>query len=483
MSATTDGLRAELFEKEIIDFSIDSRTAGKGELFFALSQPDYERAGFNGSFADAHDFISQAIASGAIAAVARRERVAGDQKMQALSDRLLLVDDVIAALQTLAHKVYEQWGRPVVGITGSAGKTTTKELTAHVLSQAGHRILKSERNYNNGLGLPLSVLQMVSKDHQPDDYDLAVLEMGMSSPTHEIRRLVQITPPDIGVELMIAPVHLEHLGTIENVAAMKAELIEGLKPGGIAVLNADDQLVMEMKSKTDGPVLTFGIQNEADVTATHIDTGRFGSIRFRLQTPLGEAAAELPMTGRHNLMNALAASAVATALKVKPELIANALRTAKPPPMRGEVLDFAAGFTVVDDSYNSNPRSLLGMVRTLAEASENVRRRIVIAGEMMELGQDATAMHREAGREIADLGIDVLWGVRGLAVEIVAGAREKGTAETAFFESSDDAAAAAIGEVRDGDLILVKGSRSVETDKVVKAICERFPLAGRNSEP
>jgi UDP-N-acetylmuramoyl-tripeptide--D-alanyl-D-alanine ligase len=481
MGATTDGLRAELFDKEIVDFSIDSRTAGAGELFFALSQPDYERAGFNGTFADAHEFISQAIAKGAIAAVARRERVAGE--LQALSDRLLLVDDVIAALQRLAHKVYEQWARPVVGITGSAGKTTTKELTAHVLSQTGRRILKSERNYNNGLGLPLSVLQMVSRGHQPDDYDLAVLEMGMSSPTHEIRRLVQITPPDIGVELIVAPVHLEHLGTIENVAAMKAELIEGLKPGGIAVLNADDQLVMEMKSKTDGPVLTFGIQNEADVTATHIDTGRFGSIRFRLQTPLGEAAAELPMTGRHNLMNALAASAVATALKVKPELIANALRTAKPPPMRGEVLDFAAGFTVVDDSYNSNPRSLLGMVRTLAEASENVRRRIVIAGEMMELGQDATAMHREAGREIADLGIDVLWGVRGLAVEIVAGAREKGTAETAFFESSDDAAAAAIGEVRDGDLILVKGSRSVETDKVVKAICERFPLAGRNSEP
>ena len=122
MSATTDGLRAELFDKEIVDFSIDSRTAGAGELFFALSQPDYERAGFNGTFADAHDFISQAIANGAIAAVARRERVAGDEKMQALSDRLLLVDDVIAALQTLARKVYEQWARPVVGITGSAGK-------------------------------------------------------------------------------------------------------------------------------------------------------------------------------------------------------------------------------------------------------------------------------------------------------------------------------------------------------------------------
>src|SRR5947207_5605441 len=425
MGATTDGLRAGLFDKQIIDFSIDSRTARAGELFFALSQPDYERAGFNGTFADAHEFISGAFAGGAVAAVARRERVDGHADMQLLSDRLLVVDDVIAALQTLARKVYEQWSKPVIGITGSAGKTTTKELTAHVLAETGYRVLKSERNYNNGLGLPLSVLQMVSRGHQPEDYDLAVLEMGMSSPTHEIRRLVQITPPDVGVELMIAPVHLEHLGTIETVAAMKAELIEGLKPGGVAVLNADDELVMEMKSKTDGPVLTFGIENKADVTASGIDSSRFGSIRFRLQTPLGGAAAELPMTGRHNLMNALAASAVATALRVKPELIADALRTARPPRMRGEVLDFAAGFTVVDDSYNSNPRSLLSMVQTLAEASEEVTRRVVVAGEMLELGPQSPQMHREAGHEIARLGIEVLWGVRGLANEIVAGGRDE----------------------------------------------------------
>jgi UDP-N-acetylmuramoyl-tripeptide--D-alanyl-D-alanine ligase len=477
MGATTDSLRAELFDKEIGDFSIDSRTAGEGELFFALSQPDYERAGFNGTFTDGHQFISQALANGAVAAVARRASVTGE--LEVLKDRLLLVDDVIAALQTLARKVYEQWGRPVVGITGSAGKTTTKELTAHVLRETGSRILKSERNYNNGLGLPLSVLQMVSTGHRPDDYDLAVLEMGMSSPTHEIRRLVQITPPDVGVELMVAAVHLEHLGTIETVAAMKAELIEGLKPGGIAVLNADDDLVMEMKSKTDGPVLTFGLQNPADVSATDIDTAKFGSIRFRLRTPLGEAAAELPMTGRHNLMNALAASAVATALKVKPELIANALRTAKPPRMRGEVLNFAAGFSVVDDSYNSNPKSLIGMVRTLAEASQNVKRRFVIAGEMMELGPEATELHREAGREIAELGIDVLWGVRGMAREIISGAKEKGIAETEFFQNSEAAAAAAISAAREGDLILVKGSRSVETDKIVKALKENFPLMGK----
>jgi UDP-N-acetylmuramoyl-tripeptide--D-alanyl-D-alanine ligase len=479
MGATTNRLRPELFDKEITDFSIDSRTAEPGELFFALSQADYERAGFNGTFADAHEFIAGAFAREAVAAVARRQRVDGHRDMQSLADRLLIVDDVIAALQTLARRVYEAWARPVVGITGSAGKTTTKELTAHILSNSGFRILKSERNYNNGLGLPLSVLQMVSRGHQPGSYDLAVLEMGMSSPTHEIRRLVQITPPDVGVELMVAPVHLEHLGTIETIAAMKAELIEGLKPGGVAVLNADDELVMKMKSKTDGPVLTFGLQNPADVTAKEIDTSRFGSIRFRLTTPMGEAAAELPMTGAHNLMNSLAASAVAHALKVKPELIAEALRSVKPPKMRGEVLNFAAGFTVVDDSYNSNPRSLLSMVNTLVAARDEVKRRIVIAGEMLELGPESPQMHREAGHEIGRLGIDLLWGVRGLAEEIISGARAAGLTATRFFAGSAEAAAAVVDEVRAGDLILVKGSRSVETDKVVRALKEHFPLTGR----
>lgn len=481
MDADTNRLRPELFDKEILDFSIDSRTTESGELFFALSQPDYERAGFNpdaSGFADAHDFIQSAFERGAIAAVARRDRVTSDTKLEGLVDRLLIVDDAIAALQTLARKVYEQWGRPVIGITGSAGKTTTKELTAHVLACAGHRVLKSERNYNNGLGLPLSVLQMVSRGRRPQDYDLAVLEMGMSSPTHEIRRLVQITPPDVGVELMVAPVHLEHLGTIETIAAMKAELIEGLKPGGTAVLNADDELVMQMKSKTEGPVLTFGIQNEADVMARDIDMSRFGSIQFRLQTPEGQAAAKLPMTGGHNLMNALAASAVATALKIKPELIADALSSARPPKMRGEITEFAMGFKVVDDSYNSNPRSLISMVRTVAEAREQVKRRVIIAGEMMELGPDAPEMHREVGREIAQMGVDILWGVRGLGSEIVAGAQEAGLHSARFFASSDEASAAIVDEVREGDLVLVKGSRSVETDKVVKALQKAFPLAG-----
>ncbi len=480
MGAQADGLSAELFDKQITDYSIDSRSVGAGELFFALSQKDYVRAGFNGEFVDGHTFIADAFQRGAITAVARKDRVSGDSELEALKDRLLLVDDAIAALQELAHRVYTGWGKPVVAITGSAGKTTAKELTAHVLKSAGYRVLKSERNYNNGLGLPLSVLRMVSEDRSPDQFDLAVLEMGMSSPTHEIQRLCRITPPDVAVELMVAPVHLEYLGSIENIAAAKAELIEGLKPEGIAVLNADDALVMKMREKHSGRVLTFGIENDADVSATDIDTRSLGQISFRLRTPLGEAQASLQMSGRHNLSNALAAAAVGTSFDLPTEEIAKALKTAQSPKMRGEIFDFAAGFTVIDDSYNSNPRSLLNMVRTMADAGESRKRLVVVAGEMLELGPDEASLHRAAGREIGATGVNTVWGVRGLAKEIMEGASEAGVAATRFFNSSEEAATEIVREVREGDLILVKGSRGVATEKVVNALRAHFPLAGED---
>ncbi len=481
MGANALSVNAEMFDKQITDYSIDSRTVGAGELFFALSQQDYARAGFNGEFVDAHRFIGDAFERGAIAAVARADRVNGDSQLEAMRNRLLLVDDAIAALQRLAHRVYTAWGQPVVAITGSAGKTTAKELTAHVLKTAGHRVLKSERNYNNGLGLPLSVLRMVSEDRSPDQFDLAVLEMGMSSPTHEIRRLCRITPPDVAVELMVAPVHLEYLGTIENVAAAKAELIEGLKPDGTAILNADDPLVMKMRAKHNGKTLTFGIDNPADVFATEIDTRSLGTITFRLRTRSGEAQTALPMSGRHNLSNALAAAAVGTAFELSTEQIAAALNTARPPKMRGEVFDFAAGFTVIDDSYNSNPHSLINMVRTMLDGRQGRKRLIVIAGEMLELGPEEVLLHREAGRDIAKSGINVLWGIRGLAKEITAGAADAGLSATKFFNSSTEAAAAIVMEVKEGDLILVKGSRGVATDKVVNALRERFPLVGEDT--
>lgn len=483
MGASVERAEGKLFDKgilatEVAGFSIDSRSVAQGELFFALSPEDYARHGFTGtSFTDAHRFIPQAFERGAVAAVARRARVAGDAALESFGDRLLIVEDVIEALQMLAHKSLEAWGQPVIGITGSAGKTTTKDLTAHVLSVAGgRRVLRSKKNFNNELGLPLSILQMETGAARPTDFDIAVLEMGMSTPK-EIARLCEIAPPDVGVELLVAPVHLEFFGTIENIAAAKAQLVEGLKPGGIAVLNADDERVAAMRERhRSGRTITFGIEHAADVTASELESVGLGRTRFRLCTPLGEAIAELPMPGRHNLMNALAAAAVATCFNIAPRDVAAALATAAPSEMRGEVLRFRQGFTVIDDSYNSNPRSLLGMCEAVAQASDETRRRILVAGEMLELGPEAAAMHTAAGREIGALGLDVVWGVRGLARQLIEGARAAGMSAdaTAFFESSEEAAAALSEFVRAGDLVLVKGSRGVQTDKVVKLLSERY---------
>jgi UDP-N-acetylmuramoyl-tripeptide--D-alanyl-D-alanine ligase len=189
---------------------------------------------------------------------------------------------------------------------------------------------------------------------------------------------------------------------------------------------------------------------------------------------------ELPLPGRHNVTNALAAAAVATCFRVAPEEIAQALRTAVPSEMRGEVLRFAAGFTVVDDSYNSNPRSLLSMAEAVAQGGERVRRRVVVAGEMLELGPESAAIHRETGREIGRLGVEVLWGVQGHARELVEGARAAGMhgEATAFFETAEEAARALAEFVREGDLVLVKGSRGVHTEKAVELLKERYELGG-----
>jgi UDP-N-acetylmuramoyl-tripeptide--D-alanyl-D-alanine ligase len=475
-----------IFDNQLSGFSIDSRTVAAGDLFFALAPEDYRRHFFTAKeFDDGHRFIPQALAQGAAAVVARRARVEGDAGLERFADRLLLVDDVIDALQALAHETLLAWGGRVVGITGSAGKTTAKDLTAHVLGVAGRRALKTQKNFNNELGLALSILQMESGGARPEQFDAAVLEMGQSM-LGEIRRLCEVAPPDIGVVLMVAPVHLEFFASVDEIAEGKAQLVEGVKRGGVAVLNADDARVAAMRAKHEGRTVTFGIENAADVAAADIESSRLGLTRFRLVTPLGEAVAELPLPGRHNLMNALAAASIATCFGIAPRVIADALQTAHPSEMRGEVVDFAAGFSLIDDSYNSNPRSLLSMARSLVEgargAEGGARRTLVVAGEMLELGEEAAAMHREAGREIAGMGVSLLWGVRGLASEIVEGARGAGMGEESarFFETTDEAASSLVAEVRAGDLVLVKGSRGVHTERIVKALRERFPAVGED---
>lgn len=471
MNAEAKAISPILLSADIKGFSIDSRSTESGELFFALAQPDYQNNGFNGDFADAHLFVPAAFEQGALAAVVRSDKLIEHRFLETFRDRLLIVEDGIAALQRLAAGVYAAWHKPVVAVTGSAGKTTAKQLMAQVLTVSGRRVLTNIKNYNNGLGHPLTVLRLITEG----DFDVAVLEMGMSTPLHEIERLCRITPPDIAVELNVLPVHLEHLGSIENIAAAKAELVENMKPAGTAVLNADDFRVAAMKEKSSGSqILTYGIDKPADVTATDIETIRFGKTSFRLNTPDGTADVQLQLVGRHNVSNALAAAAVGLSFKMPLTEIATALGEVAPPPMRGEILRFAEGFEVVNDSYNSNPDALLSMIKTLIENGGQAGRLIVVAGEMLELGDAAEEIHRSTGKQIALLGVNALYGVRGLAKNLIEGARENGLANVVFFADSDEAASAIVTEVKAGDLILVKGSRGVKTEKIVAALLGKF---------
>ncbi len=471
MNADASKLDPALLERQVNAFAIDSRETTAGAVFFALSQPDYKNNCFNGDFEDAHQYIPAAFEKGAVAAVARPDRfVEQKEVLEKFQDRLIFVDDAILAFQNLAHGVYRQWNKPVVAITGSAGKTTAKELTARVLESSGRKVLRNIKNYNNGLGLPLTVLNL-AKD---DSCDVAVLEMGMSTPNNEIARLCRITPPDVAVELNVLPVHVEHLGSIENVARAKAELIEGLKPNGKAILNADDARVLAMRELHKGETITYAIDNAADVKAESIEMMRFGETRFVLKIPNDRAAVSMRLSGRHNVLNALAAAAAGYSFGMSARNIADALGSIAPPPQRGEVLHFSQGFTVINDSYNSNPAALSGMVKTLVDGRGDAKRLIVIAGEMLELGADEKKIHRETGTQIAKSGVDILFGVRGLAREMVEGAKNANLHKTEFFVNSAEAGDFLVNEIKTGDLVLVKGSRGVRTEKVIEKLLEKF---------
>ncbi len=473
MDADASKLNPALLETEVNSFVIDSRQMQAGEVFFALSQPDYKNNCFNGDFEDAHKYIHSAFEKGAIACVARPDKFTEHRAvLEEFQDRLIFVDDAILAFQNLAHGVYLEWNKPVVAITGSAGKTTAKELTAHVLQSSGRKILRNIKNYNNGLGHPLTVLKLAADK----SFDAAVLEMGMSTPSNEIARLCRITPPDFAVELNVLPVHVEHLGSIENVAKAKAELVEGMKSEGVAILNADDSRVLAMRDLHKGKTITFGIEQKADVFATEIEMRKFGETIFVLNLPNGKADVQLQLSGKHNVLNALAASAVGFAFGMSAREIADALQTIAPPAQRGEVLHFAENFTVINDSYNSNPAALLGMVKTLSDGGKNAKRKIVVAGEMLELGNAEKEIHRETGAKLAASGIDYLIGVRGLAKDLVKSAKESGLQETRFFDNSSEAGEFLAGEIKAGDLILVKGSRGVRTEKVIEKLLEQYKL-------
>ena len=476
MNGNAPLLDPALSDRDVTNFVIDSREVKAGDVFFALSQPEYAANGFNGDFDDSTKYAAAAIATGAIAAIVRRDRFAEHKaELKQYEDRLIFVEDAISALQKLAHGVYLEWNKPVVAITGSAGKTTAKELTAHVLEASGRKVLRNIKNYNNGLGHPLTVLSLA----RDSTYDVAVLEMGMSTPLNEIARLCRITPPDVAVELNVLPVHVEHLGSIEAIAASKAELVEGMKEGGTAVLNADDARVVSMAGRSKGPVITYGVEKPGDIFASKINYHGFGATSFVLNTPGGAVAVNFPLNGKHNILNALAAAAVGIYFGMSAFEIASALGSVSAPPQRGEILRFAAGFAVINDSYNSNPDALLSMVETMVDGAAPGERKIIVAGEMLELGENASFIHRQTGESIAKLGADILIGVRGFGRDLASGAADAGLSDTRYADDSELAGDMLAAEIRAGDVVLVKGSRGVRTERVIEKLLEKYELEGK----
>jgi UDP-N-acetylmuramoyl-tripeptide--D-alanyl-D-alanine ligase len=428
-------------------YSIDSRTIGPGQLFFAVK----------GERLDGHDYVSAALEKGAVAAVVRKDEL---DRYPAKS-RLLAVDDTLVALQTLATAVRKVWGKPLVGVTGSAGKTTTKEAIAHVLG-AHFCVLKSEGNFNNHFGLPLMLLKL-----EPE-HDVAVIEMGMSH-AGEIRALGKIAQPEIGVVTNVAPVHLEFFDSLAGIARAKYELIESLPSSGTAVLNADDEYVSQFGRDFTGKVVTYGTGATAgvhiDVRAENMQTRGAEGSEFDVVMAGRREHARLPLVGEHNILNALAAVAVGVVRGLKLSEAVGALGTLAPPDKRGQVVQLG-NITVINDCYNSNPKALYAMVDALAVMKAG--RRIVVAGEMLELGPAAVEMHRAAGRHIAEKKIDILVGVRGLAQGMVDGARDAG-AQAEFVATPEEAGEWLARETRDGDVVLLKASRGVKLEKALEA--------------
>jgi UDP-N-acetylmuramoyl-tripeptide--D-alanyl-D-alanine ligase len=423
-------------------YSIDSRTLQPGDLFFAV----------RGERLDGHDYVDAALAKGAVGAV-----VGKDQSTRfTQKNQILAVDDPLLALQTLAAAVRRLWGKPLIAVTGSAGKTTTKEAIAHVLATK-HRVLKSQGNLNNQFGMPLQLLKL-DPEHQ-----IAVLEMGMSH-AGEITALARLAQPDCGVVTMVAPVHLEFFASIAAIARAKYELIESLHAGGIAVLNADDEYVSQFGRDFHGKVVTFGLHRPADVAARKIESrGALGSA-FEIVADGEYASAALPLLGEHSIYNALAAVAVGLQYGVPLRTAAESLATLSPADKRGEILSYA-GATIINDCYNSNPKALDNMVRSLAQIP--ARRRIVVAGEMLELGPAAEAMHRESGQNMARNGIDRLLGVRGLAKTMVEAAVEAGM-HAEFVNTPQEAGDWLRREVNSGDVVLLKASRGVRLERALE---------------
>ncbi|MBN1829708.1 MAG: UDP-N-acetylmuramoyl-tripeptide--D-alanyl-D-alanine ligase [Deltaproteobacteria bacterium] len=442
--------------------STDSRTLKPGNLFVPIVGES-----FNG-----HDFLLaawKAEAGGFLTAREKAEQalsIAGDVAVVAVEDTLKAYGDIAATWR-------RQWPGIVVAVTGSVGKTTTKEMIAAVLSRH-KRILKSHGNFNNLVGLPKTLLEL-----EPAD-EVAVVELGASR-RGEISRLAEIAYPDVSVVTAIGPAHLEGFGTVNAIAEEKTAIFRNIRAGGVAVINADEPLIRTASTGTAGRSISFGISERADFQAVHLWRNKAGLLEFVLSAEGEEMKVALPVSGSHNVMNALAAAAACRALGLSLKDIAAGLSRLNIPSGRMKIVRLANGASLLDDSYNANPLSVTAALDSLQDLSGEGRA-CVILGDMLELGDRAEELHEEMGRLVAERGVERLYATGDHAEEVRRGALTGGMGEDAvqIFHSWADIADDAEAWIGEGDWILVKGSRGMKMERYAAALAERFGLEQKN---
>jgi UDP-N-acetylmuramoyl-tripeptide--D-alanyl-D-alanine ligase len=432
--------------------AIDSRALAAGDLFVAI----------RGERFDGHAFVPAALAAGALGAIVHAELPAAGQAL------VIQVDDTTRALQAMARFVRRESGARVVAITGSAGKTTTKEIVAEFLS-AKYAVFRNKGNLNNHIGLPLSLLELRACP------EVAVVELGMNHPG-EIRTLVGIAEPDVRVWTNVGDAHLGFFASPDEIADAKGEILEQARDRDVLVANADDPRIAARSPRFAGRVVTFGTSAAADIRAEHVLERGLDGTAADVRTPAGSIRLDTPLLGLGNLYNVLAATAVALEFDIPAgEIVARAARLT-PAHHRGELLRLPGGVTLIDDSYNSSPAALRRALETVRAASGSARK-IAVLGEMLELGAHACLLHEQCGEAAAAAGLNLLIAVGGdPARAMAAAAVRSGMAPEAVLHvaAKEEAADLALQRVRPGDLVLVKGSRGIGTDLVVDRLKAEF---------
>ncbi len=439
----------KMTEMDIQGVSIDSRTIQEGELFVAIK----------GDRFDGHDFVPEIMQKGAWGAMVDRTAIADRSSRLSGLTNILSVEDPLMALQEMAFLHRKNFAVPFVGITGSNGKTTTKEMLASILKQKGP-VLKNEGNLNNHLGVPLTLLKLTAA------HTFAVVEMGMSA-LGEINALARLVGPDVGIITNIGPAHLEFLKSMDRVAQAKGELLGQLKPAGTAVLNADDHYFDILKKKFSGRVLSFGIDNRSDVRASDIRQEK-DFTNFTIESGNSSANVRLRTVGKHNVSNALASAAAAFAVGMSIDAVKNGLDGFVPIAMRSELKQIR-GRTVFADCYNANPASMEAALVALVSLKFGGKT-IAVLGDMLELGTIADDAHRAIGATATQLGIDLVITVGPLAKHLGEGAVAAGMSKDRVLEAGSQAEAATLLNKlsRPGDAVLIKGSRSMKMEKILE---------------